>query len=56
MPSYNNCKLCGSNSFERLGKIRTNQKILANKILECSKCSFVFLNDDRHISSNHYKE
>jgi SAM-dependent methyltransferase len=56
MPSYNKCKLCGSNSFERLGKIRTNQKILANKILECLKCSFVFLNDDSHISSNHYKE
>ena len=56
MSSYNYCKLCSSNTFERLGKIRTNQTILANKILECSVCSFVFLNDDSHISSTHYKE
>ena len=56
MSLSNYCKLCGSNTFERLGKIRTNKIILANKILECSTCGFVFLNDDSHISSTHYKE
>jgi 2-polyprenyl-3-methyl-5-hydroxy-6-metoxy-1,4-benzoquinol methylase len=55
MPSHNNCKLCGSTTFERLGKIRTTRTILAKKILECTACSFVFLNDDSHISSNHYE-
>jgi 2-polyprenyl-3-methyl-5-hydroxy-6-metoxy-1,4-benzoquinol methylase len=51
-----NCMLCGSISFERKGKIRTNRKILANKVLECSHCSLVFLNDDTHISEYHYEQ
>ena len=48
--------LCGSISFQRKGKIRTNRKILANKVLECSHCSLVFLNDDTHISEHHYEQ
>lgn len=48
--------LCGSISFERRGKIRTNRQINANKVLECSNCSLVFLNDDTHISENHYEQ
>ena len=51
-----NCMLCGSISFQRKGKIRTNRKILANKVLECSHCSLVFLNDDTHISEHHYEQ
>ena len=48
--------LCGSISFQRKGKIRTNRKILANKVLECSHCGLVFLNDDTHISEYHYEQ
>ncbi len=48
--------LCGSISFERKGKIRTTRKIIANKVLECSNCSLVYLNDDTHISENHYEQ
>lgn len=51
-----NCMLCGSTSFERKGKIRTNRQIIANKVLECSNCSLVYLNDDTHISENHYEQ
>lgn len=48
--------LCGSISFERKGKIRTTRKIIANKVLECSNCSLVYLNDDTHISDFHYEQ
>jgi len=51
-----NCMLCGSISFERKGKIRTNRQIIANKVLECSNCSLVYLNDDTHISEYHYEQ
>ncbi len=51
-----NCMLCGSISFERKGKIRTNRQILANKVLECSNCSLVYLNDDTHILEYHYEQ
>ena len=51
-----NCMLCGSISFQRKGKIRTNRKILATKVLECSHCGLVFLNDDTHISEHHYEQ
>jgi SAM-dependent methyltransferase len=40
----------------RKGKIWTNRKIEADKILECQECEFVFLNDFSHISDNHYEE
>lgn len=51
-----NCKLCGSKSFVRKGKIRSDRKIRASKVLECTSCSFVYLNDDTHISKLHYKQ
>lgn len=51
-----NCMLCGSTPFERKGKIRTNRQILATKVLECSGCSLVYLNNDTHISEFHYQE
>jgi len=53
-PKY--CLLCKGETFERKGAIRSNKKILANKILECLSCSFVFLNDDSHISDFHYQQ
>jgi len=53
---YTNCRLCGSSTFPRKGQIRSTRPILADKILECSFCSFVFLNDDSHISKTHYEE
>ena len=56
MSQHNNCRLCGGESFERKGSIRTTKKIAANKILECLNCSFVFLNDDSHISEFHYEQ
>ena len=56
MSDYSNCRLCGEISFPRKGNIRTKKKILANKILECSNCGFVFLNNDSHISDYHYEE
>ena len=56
MSQYSNCRLCGGESFAREGKIRTTKKIAANKILECLSCSFVFLNDDSHISDFHYEQ
>jgi len=51
-----NCNLCGSISYARKGKIRAHRKILATKILECSNCSLVFLDDDTHISEFHYEQ
>ena len=51
-----NCILCGSTSLERKGKIRTSKQIIASKILECTSCSLVFLNDDTHISESHYQQ
>lgn len=56
MSQHSNCRLCGGESFAREGNIRTSKKIAANKILECSNCSFVFLNDDSHISDFHYEQ
>jgi len=56
MSQHSNCRLCGGESFVRGGKIRTTKKIAANKILECFNCSFVFLNDDSHISDFHYEQ
>lgn len=53
---YTNCRLCGSSTFPRKGKIRSTRSLLADKILECKACSFVFLNDDSHISQTHYEE
>ena len=51
-----NCMLCGSIPFLRKGKIRTNRQIIANKVLECSNCSLVYLNDNKHISEYHYEQ
>jgi len=56
MSQHSNCRLCGGESFPREGNIRTNKKIEANQILECINCSFVFLNDDSHISDLHYEQ
>jgi SAM-dependent methyltransferase len=56
MSQHSNCRLCGGESFAREGNIRTSKKIAANKILECLNCSFVFLNDDSHISDFHYEQ
>lgn len=49
------CILCGSLPFERKGKIRTTKQIIANKVLECSTCSLVYLNDNTHITEYHYE-
>ncbi len=51
-----NCKFCGANFFVRKGKIRSNRKILASQVLECTRCSFVCLNDTTHISDQHYRD
>jgi len=56
MSQHSNCRLCGGESFAREGTIRTTKKIAANQILECLNCSFVFLNDDSHISDFHYEQ
>jgi 2-polyprenyl-3-methyl-5-hydroxy-6-metoxy-1,4-benzoquinol methylase len=54
---YNQCVLCSSTNLNvRKGKIWTNRKIEADKILECQECEFVFLNDFSHISDSHYEE
>ena len=51
------CELCPSTNLKvRKGKIWTNRKIEADKILECEECEFVFLNDFSHISDNHYED
>jgi 2-polyprenyl-3-methyl-5-hydroxy-6-metoxy-1,4-benzoquinol methylase len=56
MGEIKKCMLCNSTEFqERKGQIRTVVTIKANKILECTNCSFVFLNDDSHIGDTHYE-
>ncbi len=51
------CALCNSTNLKvRKGKIWSNRKIEADKILECQECEFVFLNDSTHISDSHYEE
>jgi SAM-dependent methyltransferase len=56
MAEIKKCRLCSSTQFqERKGQIRSSITIKANKILECTNCSFVFLNDDSHIEDTHYE-
>ena len=56
MAEIKKCRLCSSAEFqERKGQIRSSITIKANKILECTNCSFVFLNDDSHIEDTHYE-
>lgn len=56
MAEIKKCKLCNSTQFqERKGQIRSSVTIKATKILECSNCTFVFLNDDSHIDDSHYE-
>ena len=48
-----NCYLCsGKDFFKRPGKVRDNSKL---KVLECKKCSLVFLSSFSHIKNMHYE-
>ena len=47
------CYLCGSSNFEnRPGSVRDNDQV---KVLECSECGLVFLDNDKHINENFYE-
>ena len=57
MSTIDTCCICGGRNLKvREGKIRTERKIKADKILECLNCSFVFLNENSHIEDDHYKK
>lgn len=57
MSTIDTCFICGGRNLKvREGKIRTERKIKADKILECLNCSFVFLNENSHIEEDHYKK
>ena len=48
-----NCYLCGSSNFKtRPGSVRDNDKV---SVLECCDCGLVFLDNDKHIDENFYK-